>query len=199
MFKETRQDHETTMDQLTLSVYSSKNTWFGVLVDGEDKLVSSTFSSRRNPTERLRRTAKDISDSSPDIGSHPYSKAMSKIYDGLEIDQRVKYNPVLATPFQMRVYEVLKRVPKGRVTTYGMLAKAIHSGPRAVGTAVASNPWSLFVPCHRVIPFNLTVGNYSMDEHPDDEGCRTKGELLRKEGVLFREDKILPPSVWIPG
>src|SRR5881409_2754066 len=108
MFKETRQDHETTMDQLTVSVHSSKNTWFGVLVDSKDKLVTSTFSSRRNPTERLRRTAKDISDSSPDIGPHPYSKAMSKIYDGQEIGQQVTYNPVLATPFQMRVYEVLK-------------------------------------------------------------------------------------------
>ena len=187
------------MEQLTLSVHSSKNTWFGVLVDSDNKLVRSTFSRRRNPTQRLQRTARDLSDSSPSIGSHPYSKAMSKIYDGQEISQKIKYNPVLATPFQMRVYEVLKRVPKGRVTTYGMIAKSIHSGPRAVGTAVASNPWSLFVPCHRVIPFNLKVGNYSMNEHPDGEGCRTKGELLRKEGVLFREDKILPPSVWLPG
>src|SRR5213593_2827277 len=103
------------MDQLALSVHSSKNTWFGVLVDSEDKLVASTFSSRRNPTERLQRATKDISDSSPDIGSHPYSKAMSKIYDGQEIGQQVKYNPILATPFQMKVYEVLKRVSKGRV------------------------------------------------------------------------------------
>src|SRR6266700_4378634 len=100
-----------TMDQLTLSVYSSKNTWFGILVDSKDKLVTSTFSNRRNPTQRLRRTAKDISDSSPDISSHPYSKAMSKIYDGQEIDPQVKYNQVLATPFQMKVYEVLKQVP----------------------------------------------------------------------------------------
>jgi methylated-DNA-[protein]-cysteine S-methyltransferase len=186
------------MEELTVSVLSSQDTWFGVLVDNENNLVASTFSRQRNPSERLARMAENVSGSRPRIVTHPYSRMMSQIFDGKGIDKQVTYNPVLATPYQMKVYQVLKRVPKGRVTTYGSIATAIHSGPRAVGTAVASNPWSLFVPCHRVIPSDLSVGNYSMNQRPDKEGCRTKEELLRREGVLFRDNKILAPSLWIP-
>lgn len=186
------------MEELTVSVQSSKDTWFGVLVDSDDNLVASTFSKQRNPTRRLARTAEKVSGSKPRTVTHPYSRMMSQIFDGEDLHKQVTYNPVLATPYQVKVYQVLKRIPKGRVTTYGMIATAIHSGPRAVGTAVASNPWSLFVPCHRVIPSDLNVGNYSMNQRPDKEGCKTKKELLRREGVLFEDDKILAPSLWIP-
>src|SRR6266852_4744372 len=178
MFKEPRQQtaSESRMDKLTVSVLSSKNTWFGVLVDGDDGLLASSFSRRKNPTERLVRIAENVSESKPRMVSHQYAEAMSRIFEGQEISHNVKYNPVLTTPFQMRVYEVLKRVPKSRVTTYGMIANAIDSGPRAVGTAVASNPWPLFVPCHRVVPFDFAVGNYSLNQRPDGEGTRTKEE-----------------------
>src|SRR5262245_29153947 len=97
------------MDKLTVSVLSSGSTWFGGVVDDEDRLVTSTFSSHTDPTKRLRRTVAEISDSPPRFGSHPYSRAMSKIYDGHDPERQVKYNQVLATAYQRRVYEVLKR------------------------------------------------------------------------------------------
>src|SRR5215470_1249529 len=186
------------MDRLTLSIHSDNGVWFGVLVDREDRLVTSTFSTRKNPTKRLVRTAKNLTGTEPSAGTHRYARMMSQIYDGDDIDGKVIYNTALATPYQSQVYDILKQIPKSRVTTYGMIADAISSGPRAVGTAVGSNHWTLFVPCHRVVPSSFTVGNYSLDEHPSTEGTRTKEELLRKEGVRFQADKILPDSIWKP-
>ena len=200
MFKEPppQTTDEPGMDRLTISVLSRKDTWFGVIIDNENRLVASSFSKRTNPTQRLIQTAKKIIGSRPKMTSHPYAQMMSRIFDGQDSDQKVKYSPVLTTAFQTRVYQVLKQIPRSRVTTYGMIASAIGSGPRAVGTAVGSNPWPLFVPCHRVVPFDLSVGNYSLNQHPDREGSRTKDQLLRREGVVFQQYRIHPQSVWKP-
>src|SRR5215467_9370470 len=115
------------MDKLTVSVHSSEDTWFGVLVDADDRLIASSFSRRRNPEERLSKTAESITGSTPEISSNQYSKLMSRIFAGKDLQARIKYNPVLATPFQSKVYSVLKKIPRGRVTTYGMIASAIKS------------------------------------------------------------------------
>ena len=84
------------------------------------------------------------------------------------------------TPFQHRVYEALMRVPAGRVTTYGLLARHLGCGsPRAVGQALRRNPFAPRVPCHRVIASDLTLGGFN--------GCRTGAEPARKRALLARE------------
>ncbi len=55
------------------------------------------------------------------------------------------------TPFQQRVWTALLAIPRGEVRSYGQLAAALSSSPRAVGGAVARNPISILVPCHRVV------------------------------------------------
>ncbi|ASJ05808.1 methylated-DNA--protein-cysteine methyltransferase [Thermococcus barossii] len=56
------------------------------------------------------------------------------------------------TPFERRVYEWLtKNVKRGSVITYGSLAKAIGTSPRAIGGAMKRNPYPIVVPCHRVV------------------------------------------------
>jgi len=69
---------------------------------------------------------------------------------------------VRATPFQLRVWRALLRVPTGRLTTYTRLAAdAGHPGAaRAVGTAVGRNPLAYLVPCHRVIRETGVLGDY---------------------------------------
>lgn len=66
------------------------------------------------------------------------------------------------TPFQLRVWETLLRVPVGGLTTYASLAQqAGHTGAsRAVGTAVGSNPVAFLIPCHRVIKSTGETGQY---------------------------------------
>ncbi|ROR29829.1 methylated-DNA--[protein]-cysteine S-methyltransferase [Inmirania thermothiophila] len=55
------------------------------------------------------------------------------------------------TPFRRRVWAALVAIPPGRAVTYGALARALGSAPRAVGQACRANPVPLLVPCHRAV------------------------------------------------
>ncbi len=66
------------------------------------------------------------------------------------------------TDFQLKVWESLLTIPKGKLSTYGNLAQKIgHPGAsRAVGTAIGSNPVAFLIPCHRVIQSSGHMGGY---------------------------------------
>ena len=66
------------------------------------------------------------------------------------------------TPFQLKVWEALLRIPEGHLTSYSSLAKDIGSptASRAVGTAIGSNPIAFLIPCHRVIKSVGGIGEY---------------------------------------
>jgi methylated-DNA-[protein]-cysteine S-methyltransferase len=123
---------------------------------------------------------------------------MVRIFEGKEPHARVLLGLDQITSFQTRVYSVLKRIPRGRVTNYGLIAKAIGSGPRAVGQAVGSNPYPPFVPCHRVVPFDMSVGNYSMSSIPGHGRPDVKRNMLEREGIGFQGERILPSALWRP-
>jgi methylated-DNA-[protein]-cysteine S-methyltransferase len=55
------------------------------------------------------------------------------------------------TRFQQRVWEQIAAIPPGDTVTYGRIAEAVHSSPRAVGNACRANPVPLRIPCHRVV------------------------------------------------
>jgi len=82
------------------------------------------------------------------------------------------------TPFQRRVWEALREIPRGKTTTYAELATAIGSpkAVRAVGTAVGRNPLSIFIPCHRVIGRDGSLTGYA-------GGLTRKKQLLALEGL----------------
>jgi methylated-DNA-[protein]-cysteine S-methyltransferase len=58
------------------------------------------------------------------------------------------------TPFQERVYTLLKQIPEGKITSYAAMARTLKSSPRAVGGALRNNPFAPEVPCHRCIAAN---------------------------------------------
>jgi AraC family transcriptional regulator of adaptative response/methylated-DNA-[protein]-cysteine methyltransferase len=66
------------------------------------------------------------------------------------------------TPFQIKVWEALLKIPAGELTTYGMLAKNIShpKASRAVGSAIGDNPVAYLIPCHRVIQSTGNFGQY---------------------------------------
>jgi AraC family transcriptional regulator, regulatory protein of adaptative response / methylated-DNA-[protein]-cysteine methyltransferase len=66
------------------------------------------------------------------------------------------------TPFQLKVWETLLKIPIGRLSTYGKIAEQIQhpKASRAVGTAIGSNPVSFLIPCHRVIQSSGVIGGY---------------------------------------
>ncbi|WP_207485031.1 methylated-DNA--[protein]-cysteine S-methyltransferase [Arenibaculum pallidiluteum] len=88
--------------------------------------------------------------------------------------------PVLlrGTPFQLKVWEALLRIPPGSCTSYGALAREIGSpqAGRAVGAAVGRNPVSWLIPCHRVILQSGAVHNYRW-------GAGTKRAMLALEAA----------------
>ena len=83
------------------------------------------------------------------------------------------------TPFQLRVWGALCRIPYGETRTYGELARSIGrpEAARAVGHAIGSNPVSIAVPCHRVVGANGSLTGYG-------GGLHRKDALLRLEGSL---------------
>ena len=80
--------------------------------------------------------------------------------------------------FNEKCYDKLRKVPRGKVTTYGELARAVGStrAARAVGNAMNKNPYAPDVPCHRVVRSDGGVGGFA-------SGTRKKIEMLRAEGV----------------
>jgi len=85
------------------------------------------------------------------------------------------------TKFQLKVWNYLKKIPKGKVKTYKQVAIAINNpkAARAVANACAKNPYAPKTPCHRVIREDGSLGGYS-----GKGGIKTKILLLKKEGFL---------------
>lgn len=76
-------------------------------------------------------------------------------------DPRAAFDLPLAlrgTPYQRRVWRALRRIPPGRVLTYGELARRLKTGARAVGRACQANPMPIVVPCHRVVATDSAGG-----------------------------------------
>lgn len=84
------------------------------------------------------------------------------------------------TPFSRAVLDATIAIPSGQVVTYGDIAQRIGKpgASRAVGNALGHNPVPVIVPCHRVVPANRTIGNYT-------GGVDIKETLLTLEGTLL--------------
>ncbi|MDC0420290.1 MGMT family protein [Candidatus Pelagibacter sp.] len=82
------------------------------------------------------------------------------------------------TKFQLKVWNYLKKIPKGKVKSYLDVAKAIGKPKafRAVANAVGKNPYPPLIPCHRVIRSDGSLGGYS-----GKGGIKEKKQLLLKE------------------
>ena len=86
----------------------------------------------------------------------------------------------------IEVYRKLLQVPKGKVTTYGELAKAVglKNGQRAIGMIMKKNPFPVIVPCHRVVKSDGKIGGYAY-------GLRVKSRMLGEEGIKIKNGKII--------
>lgn len=97
----------------------------------------------------------------------------------------------LCPPFQQRVLLAEYGIPRGSVSTYGRIAAhlGVGGGARAVGNALATNPFPIVIPCHRAIRSDGTLGGYQ-------GGLAMKRALLEQEGVTIDErDKVVSPRL----
>lgn len=86
--------------------------------------------------------------------------------------------------FNERCYILLKRVPKGKVTTYKSIAHALGTRAyRAVGNAMNKNPYAPEVPCHRVVGSDGSLVGFA-------SGLAAKKRLLELEGITITNNKI---------
>lgn len=85
-----------------------------------------------------------------------------------------------------KVYQIVRNIPAGKVTTYGRIAKKLGIGPRQVGQVLHKNPDGDLTPCHRVIKSDGSVASgYAFGGHFKQR------EKLEKEGIAFSKGKAL--------
>jgi len=97
-------------------------------------------------------------------------------------DKNISERPTAKPITSEDVYNMLLTIPKGKVSTYGDLAKALGNptASRYIGRILGKNPNPIKVPCHRVVMSNGKIGGYVL-------GTQKKRELLQNEGVIFAD------------
>jgi methylated-DNA-[protein]-cysteine S-methyltransferase len=88
----------------------------------------------------------------------------------------------LGTPFQHKVWDTIRAIPRGAVRTYGDVARHIGSAPRAVGQACGANWFPLVIPCHRVTAAT-GLGGFANSDDPNGFLLGVKRWLLAHEGA----------------
>ena len=89
----------------------------------------------------------------------------------------------IGTDFEKRVWTYLQSIPYGQTVTYGQIAQDLQvPSAQAIGGAVGRNPWSILVPCHRVLGSGNRLTGYA-------SGVEKKAWLLQHEGAAFQENK----------
>lgn len=108
----------------------------------------------------------------------PIPDAIAGIVEGKPVKNTITLDWSGITPFRRAVMEECMRIPAGKTLTYGDLAAKVGrpGAARAVGRVMATNPWPLLVPCHRVVGSDGTLHGYG-------GGLPMKAALLRAEGA----------------
>lgn len=104
-------------------------------------------------------------------------------FDGQRQSFDLPLQTTAGTPFQQAVWRALQAIPFGHTSTYGDIAQRIGQpqAMRAVGAAIGRNPWSVVVPCHRVVGAKGSLTGYA-------------GGLERKQHLLALEARVKHPQ-----
>lgn len=155
--------------------------WVG-LTASADKLYRvtlpmSTLEEARRYLQTYHPQVEEEDSPHPILG--PVATLLQRYFQG----DRVHFDVPLAfeglTPFQTQVLSLTREIPYGHTLTYGELARELGKpgASRAVGQALARNPWPIVVPCHRVVGRNGKLTGFG-------GGLSMKERLLRLEGAV---------------
>jgi O-6-methylguanine DNA methyltransferase len=170
-----------------IEVYSQNldGVWFGIGCSSS-QIHASSFGITQQQT--LRNLLTIMPYNTPfQIFHHPSSFAktalasLKEIYQGRNVDAGFSLAYSRLSPYTQKVLKATAKIPLGYVTSYGLLAKSIGGGARAVGNVMASNPFAPIVPCHRVVKSDCGLGGYGLG------GLKIKAELLNREKRGFAE------------
>ena len=88
-----------------------------------------------------------------------------------------------------KVYSLCKQIPKGKVSTYKEIGKALNTKAyRLIGQILKNNPYAPLVPCHRVVSSSGKISGYK--GKTKDKAIKEKIALLKKEGIKVKNSKI---------
>jgi methylated-DNA-[protein]-cysteine S-methyltransferase len=163
---------------IEFAIVSTKFGWVG-LVGSESGLVLLTLpkSSRKAALSEIKEFADDAVENTSAFGDLPYR--LQRYFYGEEASFPDSLDLSGATDFQKAVWNATRSIPYGGIRTYTWVAQQIGSSHacRAVGGALARNPFPIIVPCHRVIASNGNPGGFS-------GGLALKKRLLKLEAAL---------------
>ena len=154
----------------TLSLVADNHYLFGIWVEEE-----SDFE------RELSEKAVTVVESHPVL--NPIISHLDTYFKGQDPDLSELPLAPIGSDFEKRVWNYLRGIPFGKTVTYGQIAKDLQvASAQAVGGAVGRNPWSILVPCHRVVGVGNRLTGYAW-------GLEKKAWLLRHEGAAFKEEK----------
>lgn len=172
--------------------------WIAVIIDEDGSIVSLSLpkKSESEAVSEAKSTAmtdvsyKFRSDMDPIIKrvGKEVVEFVNSYFKGGRPKTAIKLRTEGLTKFMRQVLLVVKSIPRGFVTCYGCIAEVLGNpyAGRAVGRALAMNPWPIIIPCHRVVKRDLTLGGYR-------GGVDMKRELLKIEGVAVTlAGRVLP-------
>ena len=117
----------------------------------------------------------------PNSHSTKLLKTLKTIFDGKDVTSNFETVMDYMPKYTQKVLKCVAMVPVGYITTYGAVAKAVGGSPRAVGNAMAFNPFALLIPCHRVVRVDFSVGGYGLNSD-------VKRKILQREDRGYKED-----------
>jgi len=168
---------------IKFAIVSTKFGWVG-LGGSEAGLVLLTLpkSSRKAALSEVNEFAADAVEDTSAFGDLPYR--LQRYFYGEKVSFPDSLDLSGATDFQKAVWNATRSIPCGETRTYAWVAQQIGSSQacRAVGGALARNPFPIIVPCHRVIASNGKLGGFS-------------GGLAMKRRLLELEDARVGLSV----
>ena len=166
-----------------------------LLLDTEKKLIANSVPIKDRDTawsifsEVIKNSINiRISKSRVRIGKEHEKRIANMIVDivlGISNNINKDFYKLIISPRYIAVLRLLRKIPRGRVTTYSSIAKLLGIHPRQVGIALRKNPLPVIYPCHRVVKSDRSIGGYI--------GSRyrwLKRELLVREGIRIVNDRV---------
>ena len=149
----------------------------------EEGLVGATLPQPNQKEALSRLSSKTDPMALPPAGVDPAGLAgkLQRYFRGENVAFEEPLDPTIGTDFQRRVWAITRAIPRGQTRTYGQIARRAGSpgAARAVGQAMARNPWPIVVPCHRVVGHDGRLTGFG-------GGVEMKRRMLLLEGATLK-------------
>lgn len=152
--------------------------WVGIAWSDEGLLaVTLPQGDEAAALQRLPQSGEPAAPAPPGLDVDALANKLRRYFSGEDVDFQEPLDPRVGTGFQRQVWSLTRSIPRGETRTYGQLAHlAGHPGAaRAVGQAMARNPWPVIVPCHRVVGYDGRLTGFG-------GGLALKQLMLEMEG-----------------